>query len=156
MLHYAQELYEGMKGYRGQDGKVRLFRPQHNMVRMNFTAQRACLPTFDGSHLISCIQKLLELDQEWVPHAEASSLYIRPTMMGVDPSLGVGASSEVELFVILSPVGPYFAGGFKPVNLLADPKYVRAWPGGCGFVKMGSNYAPTLWTQVSVYFFQNI
>lgn len=90
-----------MKGYRGQDGKVRIFRPQHNMVRMNFTAERACLPTFNGSHLISCIQKLLELDQEWVPHSEASSLYIRPTMIGVDPSLGVGASSEVELFVIL-------------------------------------------------------
>ena len=69
-------------------------------------------------------------------------------MIGIDPSLGVGASNEVELYVILSPVGPYFSGGFKPVSLLADPKYVRAWPGGCGFVKMGSNYAPTLWTQV--------
>merc|ERR1719159_1050066 len=65
-------------------------------------------------------------------------------MIGIDPSLGVGASNEVELYVILSPVGPYFSGGFKPVSLLADPKFVRAWPGGCGFVKMGSNYAPTL------------
>ena len=68
---------------------------------------------------------------------------------GTEPTLGVGAANEVELFVILSPVGPYFAGGLKPVNLLADPRYVRAWQGGCGYVKMGSNYAPTLWTQVT-------
>ena len=69
---------------------------------------------------------------------------------GTEPTLGVGAANEVELFVILSPVGPYFAGGLKPVNLLADPRYVRAWQGGCGYVKMGSNYAPTLWTQVTL------
>jgi len=147
VLHYAQELFEGMKAYRGHDDKIRMFRPLHNMVRLNGSAERACLPTFEGEEFVKCIRRLIQLDQEWVPHQESSSLYIRPTMIGTEPTLGVGAANEVELFVILSPVGPYFAGGLKPVNLLADPRYVRAWPGGCGYVKMGSNYAPTLWTQ---------
>ena len=93
--------------------------------------------------------RLIQIEQEWVPHAESSSLYIRPTLIGTEPTLGVGAANEVLLFVILSPVGPYFASGLKPVNLLADPNFVRAWPGGCGYAKMGSNYAPTMWTQVT-------
>jgi len=147
VLHYAQELFEGMKVYRGVDDKIRMFRPMHNMARMVASAQRACLPTFDGAELVKCMRKLVQIEQEWVPHAESSSLYLRPTLIGTEPTLGVGAANEVLLFVILSPVGPYFASGFKPVNLLADPKYVRAWPGGCGYAKMGSNYAPTLWTQ---------
>lgn len=147
VLHYAQELFEGMKAYRGHDDKIRMFRPLHNMVRLNGSAERACLPTFEGTEFVKCMRRLIQLDQEWVPHQESASLYIRPTMIGTEPTLGVGAANEVELFVILSPVGPYFAGGLKPVNLLADPRYVRAWPGGCGYVKMGSNYAPTLWTQ---------
>merc|ERR1719369_1847276 len=106
-----------------------------------------CQQEFDPGQLLQCIQKLIQMDQEWVPHSVSSSLYIRPTMIGVEPTLGVAPASEAELFVILSPVGPYFSSGVKPVNLLADPKYVRAWPGGSGFSKMGSNYAPTLWIQ---------
>lgn len=147
VLHYAQELFEGMKAYRGVDGKIRLFRPMHNMARMNLTASRACLPTFDGHELVECIRRLVVLDQEWVPHDTSSSLYIRPTMIGTEPTLGVAPADEARLFVLLCPVGPYYSTGFKPVNLLADPQYVRAWPGGCGYTKMGSNYAPTLWTQ---------
>jgi len=147
VLHYAQELFEGMKAYRGVDGKIRLFRPHHNMKRMNTTAARACLPTFDGPELVECIRRLVILDREWVPHDTSSSLYIRPTMIGTEATLGVAPSSEAKLFVLLSPVGPYYSTGFKPVNLLADPKYVRAWPGGSGSTKMGSNYAPTLWIQ---------
>lgn len=147
VLHYAQELFEGMKAYRGVDGKIRLFRPMHNMARMNLTASRACLPPFDGHELVECIRRLVVVDQEWVPHDTSSSLYIRPTMIGMEPTLGVAPASEARLFVLLCPVGPYYSTGFKPVNLLADPQYVRAWPGGCGYTKMGSNYAPTLWTQ---------
>lgn len=147
VLHYAQELFEGMKAYRGVDDRIRMFRPMHNMARMNVTAQRACLPTFDGHELVECIRKLVQIDQEWVPHCTSSSLYIRPTLIGTEPTLGVAPADEAELFVLLCPVGPYFSTGIKPVNLLADPRYVRAWPGGCGFAKMGSNYAPTLWTQ---------
>jgi len=144
-LHYAQELFEGMKAYRGVDDKIRMFRPMHNMARMNVTAKRSCLPAFDGSEFLECIRKLIQIDQEWVPHDTSSSLYIRPTLIGLDSSLGVAPAAEAELFVILGPVGPYYATGLKPVNLLADPNYIRAWPGGCGFAKMGSNYAPTLW-----------
>lgn len=145
VLHYAQELFEGMKAYRGVDGQIRLFRPMHNMTRMLVSAQRSCLPEFDRLELVHCIRKLVEVEQEWVPHSESSSLYIRPTMIGTEPTLGVSASKTAELYVLLSPTGPYFATGLKPVNLLADPKYVRAWPGGSGYSKMGSNYAPTLW-----------
>merc|ERR1719394_1468907 len=130
VLHYAQELFEGMKAYRGVDDRIRMF-----------------LPTFEGEELVQCMRRLIQIEQEWVPHAESSSLYIRPTLIGTEPTLGVGAANEVLLFVILSPVGPYFASGLKPVNLVADPNFVRAWPGGCGYAKMGSNYAPTMWTQ---------
>ena len=80
-------------------------------------------------------------------------LPIRPTMIGTEPTLGIGPASEVELFVILSPVGPYFSSGFEPVNLLADPNFVRSWPGGSGYSKMGSNYAPTIYVGVSNFYF---
>lgn len=147
VLHYAQELFEGMKAYRGVDGKIRMFRPMHNMARMNLTATRSCLPNFEGLELLNCIRELVVLDSEWVPHDSSSSLYIRPTMIGTEPTLGVSPADEAKLFVILCPVGPYYSTGFKPINLMCDPSYVRAWPGGCGFTKMGSNYAPTLFTQ---------
>ncbi|KAJ8878890.1 hypothetical protein PR048_019489 [Dryococelus australis] len=86
VLHYAVELFEGMKAYRGRDNKIRIFRPQLNMARMNVTAVRAGLPTFDGDELIKCLCRLVNIDQEWVPHSEASSLYIRPTLIGIDVS----------------------------------------------------------------------
>ena len=137
-----------MKAYRGTDDSIRLFRPMHNMTRMLVSAKRACLPAFDPNELAECIRKLVQLDQEWGPHCESSSLYIRPTFIGTDPALGVSPSTFAEIFVILSPVGPYFSSGIKPVNLLADPHFVRAWPGGCGYAKMGSNYAATMWISV--------
>ncbi|KAK2712543.1 branched-chain-amino-acid aminotransferase, cytosolic-like [Artemia franciscana] len=144
VLHYAVELFEGMKAFRGVDGNIRLFRPDCNMERMIRTAERSSLPTFHGNELIECIKRLVTMDKEWVPHSEASSLYIRPTFIGTEPALGVVSPSSALLFVVLCPVGPYFASGQKPVSLLADPSYVRAWPGGCGAMKMGSNYAPTI------------
>jgi len=148
VFHYAQELYEGMKAYRGVDGQVRLFRPSLNMDRMNMTAERSCLPNFDSNQLLECIRKLIVIDLDWVPSSLSSSLYIRPTMIGTESTLGLGPSTEATLFVILSPVGSYFSSkGIKPVNLLCDPSFVRATPGGCGYTKMGSNYAPTLWVQ---------
>ncbi|XP_024881218.1 branched-chain-amino-acid aminotransferase, cytosolic-like [Temnothorax curvispinosus] len=149
VLHYAVELFEGMKAYRGVDGKIRLFRPELNMERMNNSAIRVGLPPFRGEELIKCICRLISIDQEWVPHSTASSLYIRPTLIGIDPTLGVVASDSALLYVILSPVGSYF----KPtdvqvgVSLLADPRYTRAWPGGCGNAKVGSNYGPTIQVQ---------
>ncbi|EDO35327.1 predicted protein [Nematostella vectensis] len=147
-LHYGLECFEGMKAYRGDDGKIRMFRPLMNMKRMNNSAARACLPTFNSGEMVECIRKLIHLEREWVPHSNTCSLYIRPTMIGTQASLGVNKANSAMLFVILSPVGPYFrTGTFNPVALLADPQYVRAWPGGVGDCKMGGNYAPTILAQ---------
>lgn len=148
VLHYAIELFEGMKAYRGVDGRIRIFRPELNMERMNNSALRSGLPTFNGDEMIKCLSRLISIDQEWVPHTTASSLYIRPTLIGIDPTLGVAASESALLYVILSPVGSYFKSlSSEGVSLLADPRYTRAWPGGCGDRKMGSNYAPTIQVQ---------
>uniref|UniRef100_A0A0B7BCQ2 Branched-chain-amino-acid aminotransferase n=2 Tax=Arion vulgaris TaxID=1028688 RepID=A0A0B7BCQ2_9EUPU len=144
VLHYATELFEGMKAYRGIDNKIRLFRPMENINRLTSSAQRTALPEFDKGELLKCMKKLISIDQEWVPYSEKCSLYIRPTYIGTEPTLGVASSNQAKLFIIAGPVGPYFPTGMKPVNLLADPKYVRAWPGGCGTYKMGCNYAPTI------------
>ncbi|XP_077414382.1 branched-chain-amino-acid aminotransferase, mitochondrial [Vanacampus margaritifer] len=147
-LHYSIELFEGMKAFRGVDDRVRLFRPMLNMERMHRSAERSCLPTFDKGELLECIKKLVELDQEWVPYSQEASLYVRPTFIGIEPSLGVTRASQALLFVIVGPVGPYFAtGSFNPVSLLADPSFVRAWKGGVGAYKMGGNYGPTIAVQ---------
>ncbi|XP_031838873.1 branched chain amino acid transaminase isoform X2 [Nomia melanderi] len=149
VLHYAIELFEGLKAYRGVDGKIRMFRPDLNMERMNNSAMRTGLPTFNGEELIKCCCRLLSIDQEWVPHSTASSLYIRPTLIGIDPTLGVASSESALLYIILSPVGSYFKKTDENVgiSLLADPQYTRAWPGGCGSYKVGSNYGPTIYVQ---------
>lgn len=139
-----------MKAYRGVDGRIRIFRPNMNMNRMNLSAKRSGLPTFDGDEFIKCMQRLVSIDQEWVPHTEKASLYIRPTLIGIDPTLGVASSDSALLYTILSPVGGYFdksSEKTQAVSLLADPQYTRAWPGGVGDRKMGSNYAPTIHVQ---------
>lgn len=144
-LHYSVQLFEGMKAFRGADNHIRLFRPMLNMERMYRSAERSSLPLFDKNELVQCIKKLIEVDQEWVPYSAAASLYIRPTFIGMEPSLGVSRSGHALLFVIVGPVGPYFATGtFNPVSLLADPRYVRACRGGVGAYKMGGNYGPTI------------
>ncbi|XP_028914582.1 branched-chain-amino-acid aminotransferase, cytosolic isoform X1 [Ornithorhynchus anatinus] len=147
-LHYAVELFEGLKAYRGVDEKIRLFRPKLNMDRMLRSAVRATLPEFDKEELLQCIVQLVKVDREWVPHSTAASLYIRPTLIGTEPSLGVKKPTKALLFVILCPVGPYFASGsFNPVSLWANPKYVRAWKGGTGDCKMGGNYGSSIFAQ---------
>ncbi|GAA6000699.1 uncharacterized protein JCM10292_000551 [Rhodotorula paludigena] len=141
VLHYAPTLFEGLKAYKGKDGVPRLFRPDKNMERMNRSAARLAFPTFTGEHVTELIKKLVEVDSDWVPTDPGTSLYIRPTMIGTQAGLGVGASTDILLFVIMSPVGPYYSTGFKPVKLYATTKDVRAWPGGTGGYKLGSNYA---------------
>ncbi|KAJ1354299.1 hypothetical protein KIN20_011182 [Parelaphostrongylus tenuis] len=143
VFHYASELFEGMKAYRGVDDRIRLFVPELNMRRMRRTAIRATLPDFDGDELLKCIKELVRLDQSWVPSEKGASLYIRPTLIGTDPRIGISASSFAKLFVILAPVGSYFTT-FSPIALLANPQYTRAAKGGVGAFKMGCNYAPTL------------
>lgn len=147
-LHYSVQIFEGMKAFRGVDKKVRLFRPMLNMERMHNSALRTCLPSFDKAELLECIRKLIEIDQDWVPYSDAASLYVRPTFIGMEPSLGVTKSNYALLYVIIGPVGPYFStGSFSPVALLADPRYVRAWMGGVGDCKVGGNYGPTIYVQ---------
>ncbi|KAM3863700.1 branched-chain-amino-acid aminotransferase, cytosolic-like isoform 2-T2 [Diretmus argenteus] len=147
-LHYSIELFEGMKAFRGVDDHIRLFRPMLNMERMHRSADRSCLPLFDKGELLECIRKLVEVDQDWVPYSQDASLYIRPTFIGIEPSLGVSRAGQAMIFVIIGPVGPYFAtGSFNPVSLLADPSFVRAWRGGVGAYKMGGNYGPTIAVQ---------
>lgn len=147
VFHYAVELFEGMKAYRGVDGRIRLFRPDMNMARMNVTAFRSGLPTFDGDQLIKAMSRLIEIDSEWVPHTESASLYIRPTLIGIEPTLGVASSDSALLYTILSPVGSYFKPGAGGLKLYANPNYTRAWHGGVGDRKVGSNYGPTIHVQ---------
>ncbi|KAL7416797.1 putative branched-chain-amino-acid aminotransferase 2 [Mrakia frigida] len=148
VLHYAFTLFEGMKGYRCEDGTVRLFRPDKNMARMNNSATRIALPTFDGDALTALIKKLVMIDSAWIPSEPGHSLYIRPTLIGTQNALGVGPSKDALLFVICSPCGPYYATGFKPVSLMATSSIVRAGPGGTGSYKLGANYAPGVMPQV--------
>lgn len=148
VFHYAIELFEGMKAYRGVDQIIRLYRPDKNMIRMRGSALRSAFPDFDGDELIKCLKKLVSVDQEWVPYSTSSTLYIRPTMIATEAALGVSPPTEVKLFVITGPVGPYYPTGFNPVSLLADPQFCRAWTGGSGAYKMGANYAPTILPQV--------
>ncbi|XP_006898749.1 PREDICTED: branched-chain-amino-acid aminotransferase, mitochondrial [Elephantulus edwardii] len=147
-LHYSLQLFEGLKAYRGPDQRVRLFRPWLNMDRMLRSAQRLCLPSFDKLELLECIRRLVEVDKDWVPTSPGTSLYVRPVLIGNEPSLGVGLSTKALLYVILSPVGSYFPGDtVTPVSLLADPTFVRAWIGGVGDCKLGGNYGPTVFVQ---------
>lgn len=137
-----------MKAYRGVDGRIRIFRPEMNMARMNASAQRSGLPTFDAQEFIRCMSRLISIDQEWIPHSQTASLYLRPTLIGIEPTLGVASSDSALLYTILSPVGGYFKSETDgAVSLMADPRYTRAWPGGVGDRKMGSNYAPTIHIQ---------
>ncbi|KAM9756136.1 branched-chain-amino-acid aminotransferase, mitochondrial isoform 2-T2 [Dama dama] len=143
-----RQLFEGMKAFKGGDQRVRLFRPWLNMERMLRSALRLCLPSFDKIELLECIRRLVEVDQDWVPGSTGTSLYVRPVLIGNEPSLGVGHPTRALLFVILSPVGTYFSGdALKPISLLADPSFIRAWVGGVGDYKLGGNYGPTVLVQ---------
>jgi len=144
-MHYAIQLFEGMKAYRRPDGKVQMFRPDKNMERMHNSAERSSLPLFDKEEMLKCITALVDIDRDWIPDSTKASLYIRPTMIGTEPTLGVSPPTSAKMFCILCPVGPYFAtGGFNPVSLHADASVVRAFEGGCGNYKMGANYGPTI------------
>ncbi|XP_042903320.1 branched-chain-amino-acid aminotransferase, cytosolic [Parasteatoda tepidariorum] len=147
VLHYAQSVFEGMKAFKYSNGKVALFRPDMNMNRFLVTSERACLPGFNREELLKCIKKLVSIDKSWIPNRELCSLYIRPNFIGTEDTLGVASAKTALLYVVSGPVGPYFTTTIEPISLLADPKHVRACPGGVGCYKMGSNYAPTLYIQ---------
>ncbi|MBN2156551.1 MAG: branched-chain amino acid aminotransferase [Candidatus Lokiarchaeota archaeon] len=145
VLHYANEIFEGLKAYKTPENHIILFRPRKNFERLNNSAERMVLPQVDIDFVLKALKKLILIEKDWVPSSPGTSLYIRPTMIGVDPFIGVRPPSQVLFFIILSPVGPYFPDGFKPVNILVETKYVRAvGEGGTGDAKCGGNYAGSL------------
>jgi branched-chain amino acid aminotransferase len=144
VFHYAQEIFEGLKAYKWPDGTVALFRPEMNARRFNRSAERMCMPHVPEDLFLEGIEKLVKLESDWIPTAPGTSLYIRPTMMAVEPVLGVKPSDHYYFYVILSPVGAYYAAGFNPVKIMVEDSYVRAVPGGTGDAKTGGNYASSL------------
>lgn len=146
VFHYGQAIFEGLKAYRGQDGQVYLFRPSDNFERMNTTAVRMCMPRIPVDKVLKSLKALLYLDKEWIPTAEGATLYIRPSMIGVDPYLGVRPSDTYYFYIILSPVGAYYAEGFNPTKIYVTDEYARAVKGGVGDVKTAGNYAASLFT----------
>lgn len=144
VFHYGCEIFEGMKAYRGEDGRIRLFRPEQNFLRMNNSAERLCLPQLDTDFALKALIELLKIEKDWVPSDPNTSLYIRPFMMAVDPFLGVHASKESLYAVILSPSGSYYASGLAPVSIAIENHDVRAVRGGTGYAKCGGNYAASL------------
>ncbi|KAL1983581.1 hypothetical protein VTN96DRAFT_10241 [Rasamsonia emersonii] len=144
VFHYAFECFEGMKAYKDKNGRIRLFRPNKNMERLNKTSARIALPTVDGEAFTKLIAEFVKVDSRFIPEQRGYSLYLRPTMIGTQKTLGVGPPGSALLYVIASPVGPYYPTGFKAVSLEATDYAVRAWPGGVGDKKLGANYAPCI------------
>ncbi len=143
-LHYGQAIFEGMKAYKGKDGQIRLFRPSSNFERMNRSGERLCIPPINVDEAVKGLEELVLLEQDWIPTAPNTSLYIRPTIIATDAHLGVRASNTYLFFIILSPVGPYYAEGLNPVKIFVEDEYVRAVRGGTGFTKCAGNYAASL------------
>ncbi|GAA2070333.1 branched-chain amino acid aminotransferase [Williamsia deligens] len=148
VLHYAQEIFEGLKAYRQPNGTIASFRPDANARRLNSSARRLAMPELPEEDFLGSLRALLEVDHEWVPAAGGEdSLYLRPFMFATDPALGVRPSNTYLYVVIASPAGAYFPGGVKPVSVWLSSEYVRAAPGGIGDAKTGGNYAASLLAQ---------
>ncbi|MEI5101387.1 branched-chain amino acid aminotransferase [Streptomyces sp. PmtG] len=145
VLHYAQEIFEGMKAYRQPDGSVALFRPEANARRFQYSARRLAMPELPVETFIEACDALVRQDLDWVPaHGGEESLYLRPFMIGTEVGLGVKPANEYLFVVIASPAGAYFPGGVKPVSIWLSENRVRAVPGGMGDAKTGGNYAASL------------
>ena len=146
-LHYGQAGFEGLKAYRTEDGRILLFRPDRNMARLNSSNERLCIPAIDEAFAVEAIKKLVSVDQDWIPTAEGTSLYIRPFIFATEAQVGVHPAQELLFAIILSPVGAYYPEGLNPVKIYVEDKYVRAVRGGMGYTKTGGNYAASLKAQ---------
>lgn len=147
ILHYGQEVFEGMKAYRTKDNRVLLFRPQENFRRLNNSNERLCIPKIDEEFLLRALTTLLNVEKDWIPHQEGTSLYIRPFIIATDPKLGVHPAEHYMFIIILSPVGAYYKEGLNPVKIYVEQNYVRAVRGGTGYAKTSGNYASSLKAQ---------
>lgn len=148
VFHYGQEMFEGMKAYKTEDGRVLLFRPNKNIHRTNVTNDRLCIPQIDEDDMFQAINDLIKVEKDWIPTPKGTSLYIRPFIIATDPFLGVRASNSYKFMVILCPVGAYYKEGINPVKIWVETEYVRAVKGGIGFAKTGGNYAASIKAQM--------
>jgi branched-chain amino acid aminotransferase len=145
VFHYGQAIFEGLKAYRGKDDQLFLFRPKDNFERMNRSALRMCMPRISAEKMVKILRALIYLEKDWVPKKEAATLYIRPTMIAVEPMLGVKPAGVYYFYIILCPVGAYYPEGFNPTRIYVSDEYVRAVKGGVGDVKTAGNYAASLY-----------
>jgi len=144
VLHYSQAIFEGLKAYRGEDNQIFLFRPTDNLERMNRGAVRMSMPRIPVDQILKALKALVYLDRDWIPDGNGATLYLRPTMIGVDPYLGLKPSDTYLFYIIMSPVGAYYSEGFSPTKIYVSKEYVRAVRGGVGDVKTGGNYAASM------------
>lgn len=144
VLHYAQEIFEGLKAYRAPDGRINLFRPYKNAARMNVSAERLCMPAIDEEFQVFALKKIVACERDWVPDRLGASLYLRPTMIADGAFLGVREAEHYYYYIICSPSGSYYDSGVKPIRIKMEDKYVRAVKGGLGCAKTGGNYAASI------------
>ena len=145
VLNYGQGIFEGMKALRGKNFEITLFRPEENGKRLNISAERLLMPTYDTTKFIENVKKVVKANEEFIPpYDSGGSLYVRPIMIGSGPVLGINPAEEYKFIIFTSPVGPYFPDGFRTIDLEITKKYTRASPGGTGSTKTCSNYAGTM------------
>ncbi len=151
VFHYGQEMFEGLKAYKGKDGNAYLFRPDMNAKRTNKTNERLCIPYLPEEDFVDAVKAIVEVDKDWIPTEEGTSLYVRPFIISTDAFLGVSPSKTYMFIIILSPSGAYYSSGLSPVGIWIEDDYVRAVRGGMGFAKTGGNYAASLAAQVKAH-----
>lgn len=151
VFHYGQEMFEGLKAYKTEDGRTLLFRPNKNIERANNTNRRICIPEIPEEDFLDAIKAVVKTDEAWIPTKPGTSLYIRPFVIATDPFLGVRPSDTYMFIIILSPVGAYYPEGLNPVKIWIEDEYVRAVKGGVGEAKTGANYVASLAAQVKAH-----
>lgn len=144
-LHYGQEAFEGLKAFRGKDGRIRVFRMEENAKRLQSSADGILMAPVPTELFVEAVKKVVKLNERFVPPYESgAALYLRPLLIGIGAKVGVSPSDEYLFMIFVTPVGPYFKEGFKPTNMMISRKYDRAAPNGTGHIKVGGNYAASL------------
>ncbi len=146
-IHYGQAIFEGVKAYKDPQGNPVIFRPYDNWKRLNRSAERMGMPELPEEIFMEGLKQLIDLDKDWIPTAERTSLYIRPFMMAMDEFIGIKPTTKFRFMIITSPAGPYYA---DPVSIYVDENYVRAFPGGIGFTKAAGNYGASMYPMTEV------
>lgn len=151
VFHYGQEMFEGLKAYRTEDGRTLLFRPDKNIERANRSNRRLCIPEIPPEDFLNALKTLVDVEKDWIPTAPGTSLYIRPFVIATDPFLGVRPADHYLFIIILSPSGAYYESGLDPVKIWIEDDYVRAVRGGIGEAKTGGNYVASLKAQMKAH-----